>query len=153
MSERDGFWDLFVAAMEDSMPVFAQFDCLKYLRYGALFLEVARTLEYSHPEIYRRCAMGQWVVQETSGWHKAVGGDMKVEQTIQRDSKGPGGHHVVGETRKAQSCADYELLYHEIANIGVLLNEITRTTNTRSESYLPHSLNQNRQYNFNGQVI
>ena len=78
---------------------------------------------------------------------------MKVEQTIQRDSKGPGGHHVVGETRRAQSCADYELLYHEIANIGVLLNEITRTTNTSSESYLPHSLNQNRQYIFNGQVI
>ena len=73
---------------------------------------------------------------------------MKVKQTIQRDSKGPG-----GETRKAQSCADYELLYHEIANIGVLLNEITRTTNTSSESYLPHSLNQIRQYNFNGQVI
>ena len=130
------------------MPVFAQFDCLKYLRYGALFLEVARTLEYSHPEIYRRCAMGQWVVQqETFGWNKAVGGDMKVEQTIQRDSKGPGGHQVVGETRKAQSCADYELLYHKIANIGVLLNKITRTTNTSSESYLPHSLNQNRQYN------
>ena len=51
-------------------------------------------------------------VQGTFGWHKAVGGDMKVEQTIQRDSKGPGGHHVVGETRKAKSCANYELLYH-----------------------------------------
>ena len=39
---------------------------------------------------------------------------MKVEQSLQKVSTGPGGHHVVGETRKPAAVAEFELLYHEI---------------------------------------
>jgi len=92
VSEREENWNLLVASVEDSMPIFAEYDCINYLRYGSLYLEQIKVLEFTHPELYRRFCVGQWVVQDRPGWFCAVGGDMKVEQTIQRVSKGPGGH-------------------------------------------------------------
>ena len=72
------------------------------------------------PKFVRYCtgsqcvSIGQWVVHDRPGWFCAVGGDMKVEQTIQRVSKGPGGHYVVGATRNVSAVAEFELLFHEI---------------------------------------
>ncbi|KAH3846499.1 hypothetical protein DPMN_088800 [Dreissena polymorpha] len=62
------------------------------------------------------------------GWFCSVAGDMKVEQTIQRVSKAPGGHYVVGETRNAGALAEFELLFHEIGSITSLLNLLTLTS-------------------------
>ena len=72
---------------------------------------------FTHPELYRRFSMGQCVVQHRAGWLCAVGGDMKVEQTIQRVSKGHGEHYVVGVTRNAGAVAEFEVLFHEIGSI------------------------------------
>ena len=47
---------------------------------------------------------------------------MKVEQTIQRVSKGHGGHYAVGDTRNAAAVAEFELLFHEIGSITSLLD-------------------------------
>ena len=69
--------------------------------------------------------MDQWVVHHRPGWLCAVGGDMKVEQTIHRVSKGHGGHYVVGATRNAGAVAEFELLFHEIGSITNLLNSLT----------------------------
>ncbi|KAL8613983.1 hypothetical protein ACOMHN_023218 [Nucella lapillus] len=90
VSDREGNWDLYVATVEDSMPIFAEFNCTNYQRYGSWYLEQIKVLEFTHPELYRRFSMGLWVVKDRPGWFCAVGGDMKVEQTIQRVSKGPG---------------------------------------------------------------
>ena len=80
---------------------------------------------FTHPGLYRRFSMGQWVVQHLPGCLCAVGGDRKVEQTIQRVSKGHGGHYVVGATCNAGAVAEYELLFHEIGSITNLLNSLT----------------------------
>lgn len=34
ISEREGNWSLHVATVEDSMPIFAECDCINYLRNG-----------------------------------------------------------------------------------------------------------------------
>jgi hypothetical protein len=47
---------------------------------------------------------------------------MKVEQIIQRVSKGPGGHYVVGVTCKVTAATEFELLFYEIGSITSLLN-------------------------------
>ena len=91
-SDSEGNWNLHASTVEDSMPIFAECDCINYLRYGSWYLEQIKVLEFSHPELYRRLSIGQWVVQDRAGWFCAVGGDMKVDQTTQRVSKGPGGH-------------------------------------------------------------
>ncbi|KAH3719889.1 hypothetical protein DPMN_062773 [Dreissena polymorpha] len=63
-------------------------------------------MEFTHPELYQRISIGQWGVWDHPGWFCSIAGDMKVEQTIQRVSKGPGGHYVAGETRNAGAVAE-----------------------------------------------
>ncbi|KAL8622995.1 hypothetical protein ACOMHN_027116 [Nucella lapillus] len=153
VSDREGNWDLYVATVEDSMPIFAEFNCTNYQRYGSWYLEQIKVLEFTHPELYRRFSMGLWVVKDRPGWFCAVGGDMKVEQTIQRVSKGPGGHYVVGATRNAASVAEFELLFHEIGCITNLLNQLT--TNhpmNHTDCHLRHALSPTRRDKFNQNV-
>lgn len=151
--EREGNWNLLVATVEDSMAIFASCDCINYLRHGSWYLEKIKVLEFTHPDIYRRFSMGQWVVRDRPGWFCAVGGDMKVEQTIQKVSKGPGGHYVVGATRNASAVAEFELLFHEIGSITNVLNFLT-TNNTmkHTECHLQHALSKTRRVTFNQNV-
>ena len=50
---------------------------------------------------------------------------MKLEQTINRSEKGPGGHVIVGSSGDASIVAEFELLFHEITGITNLLNSLT----------------------------
>ena len=50
---------------------------------------------------------------------------MKLEQTINRSEKGPGGHVIVGSSADAPIVAEFELLFHEITGITNLLNSLT----------------------------
>ena len=60
--------------------------------------------------------MGQWVVQKNEGTFKAVAGNMKVEKSVQRLSKGPREYYIAGNTRKPVLVTEYELLCHEIGS-------------------------------------
>ncbi|KAL8610113.1 hypothetical protein ACOMHN_024579 [Nucella lapillus] len=62
VSDREGNWDLYVATVEDSMPIFAEFNCTNYQRYGSWYLEQIKVLEFTHPELYRRFSMGLLLV-------------------------------------------------------------------------------------------
>ena len=154
-SNREGNWNLHAATVEDSMPIFAECDCIKYLRHGSWYLEQIKVLEFTHPELYRRFSIGQWVVLDRPGWLCAVGGDMKVEQTIQRVSKGPGGHYVVGATRNAGAVVEFfELLFHEIRYITNLLNFLTTYhPMNHIECHLQHALSITRLHTFNQNVV
>src|SRR6218665_2759480 len=135
------------------MLIFAECDCINYLRYGSLYPEQIKVLEFTHPELYRHFCVGQWIVQDHPGWFCAVGGDMKVEQTIQRVSKGPGGHYVVGATRNATAVAEFELLLHEIGSITSLLNSLTSyNLMNHTDCHLQHALSTSRRLTFNRNV-
>ena len=78
---------------------------------------------------------------------------MKVEQTIQRVSKGPGGHYVVGATRNVSAVAEFELLFHEIGSITNLLNCLTTNQSMdHTECHLQHALSATRRLTFNKNV-
>ncbi len=53
VSDREGNWNLLVATVEDSMPIFAECDSMNYLRHGSWYLEQIKVLEFTHPELYR----------------------------------------------------------------------------------------------------
>lgn len=53
---------------------------------------------------------------------------MKIEWSVQKVFKGPGGHHFVGETRKSAAVAAFELLYHKIGAIAYLLGYLIAGT-------------------------
>ena len=80
---------------------------------------------------------------------------MKVEQTIQRVSKGHGGHYMVGATRNAGAVAEFEQLFHEIASISNLLNLLTTNRPMdRIECQLQHHApSTTRRHTFNQNVV
>ena len=119
-AEREGNWDLHVVVTGDSIPWYCEFDCLKYVKSGSWYYERIKALEFTHPEISRRFRLGQWAIRETPGFFKAVGADMRHEQSGQKVSKGPGGHYVVGATHKVNVVSEFELIYHKI---GAICNE------------------------------
>ena len=61
---------------------------------------------------------GQFVVQISPGAFKANSLDMRLEQTIQRSKKSPGG--IIGQTRKEGYISGWEVVYHETLAIIVL---------------------------------
>ena len=100
-------------------------------------------MEHNHPDLYRMFAMGQWVVQESSGaLFTAAAGDMKMEQTHQRTSKGPAGHYIVGCTRIVNLVTKFNILFHEIESIrNNLLNVLSKSEVMKhSEIYVHHTL-------------
>ena len=72
-SDRDVNWNLHAATVEDSMPIFAECDCINYLHHGSWYLEQIKVLEFTHPELYRRFSIVQWVVQDRPRWFCAAG--------------------------------------------------------------------------------
>ncbi|KAH3755547.1 hypothetical protein DPMN_190243 [Dreissena polymorpha] len=64
VSDREKKWNLHVATIEDSMQIFAEYDCINYLRYRSWYLEQIQVMTFNHPELYRRLSIGQWVVRD-----------------------------------------------------------------------------------------
>ena len=78
---------------------------------------------------------------------------MKVEQTIQRVSKGLGGHYVVDASHNAIAVAEFELLYHEIASITNVLNVLASNESLKhTECHLQHALSKTRRIKVNHNV-
>ena len=76
--------------------------------------------------IYGLFVKGLFVVKERANASFAsVAPDMKLEQTINRFSQGPGGHVTVGSTGNAAYIAEFNLLFHEINCITNLLHQLT----------------------------
>ena len=84
---------------------------INYLRYGSWYLEKMRKLPHEHPEVYKHFQEGKFVVKTNAGYFKAVAADMKLEQSIQRSTKGPGG--IMRQTKHRTYATEWELAYHE----------------------------------------
>ena len=152
-AEREGNWNLHVAVTGDSIPIFCEFDCLKYVKSGSWYYERIKALEFTNPDIFRRFMLGQWAIRESPGWFKAVGADMRHEQSGQRVSKGPGGHFVVGATHKVSVVSEFELIYHEIGAICSTLNSVTTNeTLQHQECHLQHTFSPGRRIAVNKSV-
>ena len=76
-------------------------------------------------------------VQDRLDWFCGIRCDMKLEQTIQKVSKGLSSHFVAGEKNKKSSVPQFELLNHEIVAITNLFQLVTsKKSNNRAECNL-----------------
>ena len=71
-----------------------------------------RKLPHEHPEVYKHFQEGKFVVKKNAGYSKAVAADMKLEQSIQRSKKDPGG--IIGQTNHQAYATEWELACHEV---------------------------------------
>ena len=73
-SDREGNFDLYVATVQDLISLFAEFDCLNYIRYGAYYCEKIKTLDAHSPLVvssFQEGSMGSagesWHIQSSWG--------------------------------------------------------------------------------------
>ena len=79
---------------------------------------------------------------------------MKMEQSLQCVSKGPGGHYVVGLSGNAAAVAEFELLFPEVSKIASLLSKLVADTSSQHMEYnIQSCFNQTRRNIFNTNVI
>ena len=71
-----------------------------------------RKLAHEHPEVYKHFQEGKFVVKTNAENFKAVAADMKLEQSIQRSKKDPGG--IIGQTNHQAYATEWELACHEV---------------------------------------
>ena len=84
---------------------------------------------------------GKFVVKSKDGTFNAVSPDMKLEQTIQRSKKSPGG--IIGQTRQDSYISEWELVYHEILAISNNYHDLTSAELSFRETDLHHELGGN----------
>src|ERR1043165_3511242 len=77
-SDRKVNFALHMAAVEKSLPIFLESDCINYLRYGSFYHETTKLLQTTHPEIYHHFLRGHFVVKDHVGSFNAVAPDMKL---------------------------------------------------------------------------
>ena len=150
-ADRNGDWELHVQTVESLIPVFREFDCINYLRYGSWYLENVKKMEIENPYLYRKFIQGYFVIRDKEGKFNTVSPDMKLEQTIQRSQKSSKG--ILGQTRKSTYVAEWELVYHEILMICNAFRNITNSNvMAHSEAVIHHDLSGNRSEHFHENV-
>ena len=132
-ADRDGDWALHLQAVQALLPIFAAFDSTNYLRWCSLYLEDMRKLPVTAPGVHQAFLAGKFAVKRTTGSFNAVGADMALEQTINRSQKGASG--IIGNTRKKNFVAMWELTYHEILAISNLHRELSGVSSSLSEEH------------------
>ena len=139
-SDREGCFDLHVGIVREALPIFAEHDCINYLRCGTFYLEATRSLETKHQGVFRHLQTGFFVVKDKpNGTFNAVSGDMKLEQTAQRSSKSHGG--IVGQTRSIAYMTEWQLVFHEILEISNMFRDrIEDNTMNHLETHVHHEL-------------
>ena len=83
-----------------------------------------------------------------------MSGDLKLEQSINRCSQGPGGHVVVGSSGKVSVVAEFDILYHEMLALHNLFSDLLQdSTCSHLETVVHHSLGGKKSDVFNKHVM
>ena len=109
-----------------------------------MYLEDARILPEMSPSVSRNFSEGKsFSIKYKPGLFSAVGGDQKLEQTINLSSKCSDG--VIGHAIQKQYVAQWDLIHHEMMTMKNLHREYTGVNESTSEAWHHHesSVNNN----------
>ncbi|KAG0728088.1 hypothetical protein GWK47_033202 [Chionoecetes opilio] len=102
-ADREGIWELHLDAVQRALYLFAAFDSRNYLRWCSVYMEDMRRLSETAPSVYEKFSNGNFSIKDKAGRFTAVGGDQKLEQSINLSSKCSDG--VIGHARQKQYVA------------------------------------------------
>ena len=102
-----------------------------------MYLEDARNLPETAPTVYSHFADGHsFSIKDKPGRFSAVGGDQKLEQTINLSSTCS--DDVIGHAKQKQYIAQWDLIYHEMMAVKNLHREFTGVNDGTSEAWHHH---------------
>ena len=153
-ADRDGDWHLHVEAVRSAMPIFRGFDAINYIRYASFYLEKIQVLQITHPSLYEKFKLGYFVVRDRQqSYFSSVAGDLKLEQSINRFSKGMGGYVCVGSAGNVSAVAEFELLFHEILQIINFVDELMGSKLKHLDTNIQHSLHGSKGLKFHNNIL
>ena len=133
-ADREGLWDLYLDAIQRALYEFTAWGSTNYIRYGSIYLEEARNLEETAPGIYEHFSRGSFSIKDRPGKYIAVGGDKKLEMTVNKSSKAS--DSVIGHSKQKQFVAKWAMNYHEMHSVNNLYREYAGVTDNTSEAYV-----------------
>ena len=139
-ADRDGLWELHLDAVQRALYLFAALDSTNYLRWCSIYLEDMRRLPETAPSVYQNFANGNFSIKEKPGRFTAVGGDQKLEQSINLSSKCSDG--VIGHAKQKQYVAQWDLIYHEMMAVKNLHQQYSGMKEATSEAINHHEHSQ-----------
>lgn len=139
-ADREGIWELHLDAVQRALNLFAAFDSTNYLRWCSLYLEDMRRLPETAASVHEQFAKGNFSIKEIPGRFTAVGGDQKLEQTINLSSKCSDG--VIGHAKQKQYVAQWDLIYHEMMAVKNLHRQYSDVIDRTHETYSHHESSQ-----------
>ena len=135
-ADREGIWELHLDAVQRALHLFAAFDCTNYLRWCSLYLEDMRRLPETAPSVHEHFSSGNFSIKDNPGKFIAVGGDQKLEQSINLSSKCSDG--VIGHAKQKQYVAQWDLIYHEMMAVKNLHRQYSNVMEDTHESHQHH---------------
>ena len=139
-ADREGLWELHFDAVQRALYLFAAFDSTNYMRWCSLYLEDTRRLPATAPSVYENFSKGNFSIKEKPGRFTAVGGDQKLEQSINLSSKCSDG--VIGHAKQKQYVAQWDLIYHEMMAVKNLHRQYANVMERTHETYNHHESSQ-----------
>ena len=89
-SIKNGDWDLHMYASEKMLHWFHSYDHYNYARHFSYYWASQQVLAEQHPDIFQQFKDGGFSIRRSNGKFNKVSPDQVIEQTINRDQKGPG---------------------------------------------------------------
>ena len=117
-ADHEGLWDLHLDATQRSLYEYTAWSSTNYIRWASVYLEEARNLKDTAPVIYENFKKGSFAIKDHPGRFIAVGGDQKLEQTINASSKSCDA--VIGHSKQKQFIAEWNLIYHETTSSEII---------------------------------
>jgi hypothetical protein len=139
-ADREGIWELHLDAIQHALYLFAAFHSTNYLRWCSVYLEDMRCLNQTAPSVYENFSKGNFSIKDKQGRFTAVGGDQKLEQSINLSSKCSDG--VIGHAKQKQYVAQWDLIYHEMMAVKDLHCEYAGMVDDTHESCNHHQSSQ-----------
>lgn len=115
-STRMGDWDLHLCSMERMLPWFHAYDRINYARHFTYCWATLKELPETKPEIHFEFEKGNFSVQRTKGKFNRLPPDQVIEQTINKEQKGPGG--IIGISTSVGSVQRWVFTSHLVAEIN-----------------------------------
>ena len=85
-----GGWHLYINSVGNTLPWFHAYDNHNYARHFTYYWATQQDLPNSHPNIYSEFLNGGFSIKRSEGCLNKMPPDQVIEQTINKDQKGPG---------------------------------------------------------------
>ena len=143
-ADRAGIWELHLDAVQCALYLFAAFHSTNYLRWCSVYLEDMKRLPETAPSVHKQFSNGNFSIKDSPGKFIAVGGDQKLEQSINLSSKCSDG--VIGHAKQKQYVAQWDLIYNEMMAVKNLHRHYANVLDNTHDSYHHHESSQSTTY-------